>query len=128
MTFSSNEHLPASPRRDESRERFWLERAELGAGRSGFAAHALMRLAAGEDAYGYRWRDTPLDELLAELTEEAADLGAWGVLARQALEHQTWASDGDRIARRLHAAIHCGAQAHLELVRARRELYAGSRA
>jgi hypothetical protein len=111
--------------RDGSRERPWLELAELSAGRSGFLEHALMRLAAGEHAYGNRWAHMGLDHLLRELTEEAADIGAWGVLALQALEHHPSAHDVDRIARQLHAALLWAAYAHLELVLARRELHAG---
>jgi hypothetical protein len=59
--------------------------------------------------------------LIDELAEEAADLGAWGVLALQALHHDLALSSDDRewISRRLSAAILWGAYAHLELSRAR---------
>jgi hypothetical protein len=116
-----------SPRkiRNESRERFWLQGAERGAGRSGFASHALMRLAAGERAYGDRWAGMGIDHLLGELSEEAADIGAWAVLALQALEREgeLGASDDEWIAARLRAAILWGAYAHYEVLRARPELH-----
>lgn len=112
--------------RNRRAERLWLERAELEAGRSGFAEHALMRLDAGEQTYGDSWAERMVDELLGELTEEAADLGAWGVLALQAL----WASATDtrrahRITEQLEAAIASGAGAHSLLIQARRLLAGG---
>lgn len=111
--------------RDEPRERHWLEHAEMQAGRSGFSRHAAHRLAAGDHAYGDRWARRELAELLAELSEEAADLGAWGVLALQALELQHLPNLVQRqIADRLHATIRLGAHAHRELVRSRLELRA----
>ena len=110
-------------RRDSARELRWLERAELDAGRSGFARHASQRLTAGEHAYGDRWTTLGLDRLLRELLEEAADLGAWGVLALQTLERVPGAIDAERIAARLTAAIRQGAQAHYELASASRGLH-----
>jgi len=53
---------------------------------AGWARHAAVRLEAGEDAYGERWTTLGTEALLDELAEGAADLGAWGALARQALD------------------------------------------
>lgn len=118
--------LVGRPRREESRERLWVEHAELDAGRSGVVEHALMRLAAGERAYGDdRWATVTLDELLGELSEEAADIGAWGALALEALERSRGGLDRGVIAARVYAAILWGAYAHLEIVHARLELKNG---
>lgn len=105
-------------------ERGWLEQAELEAGRSGFTEHATQRLDAGDAVYGDQWAGRGVDELLIELGEEAADLGSWGVLARQALELETALEPDARaqIAIRVERAIELGAHAHRELVRARLEL------
>ncbi|PZS12462.1 MAG: hypothetical protein DLM64_04870 [Solirubrobacterales bacterium] len=95
-----------------------LAGAEQQAGESGFAAHAERRLEAGERAYGHRWAQVGLPELLAELLEEAADLGAWGVLALQELEADATlrAADRDLIEVGLNAALMWGAFAHKALV------------
>lgn len=109
--------------RDPRAEQRWLVVAELSAGQSGFTRHALMRLDAGQQAYGEGWTARPVDELLGELAEEAADLGAWGVLALQALElGRLDRTVRARIADLLRDAILAGAQAHRALVDARREL------
>jgi hypothetical protein len=73
--------------RDLVRERRWLEDAERDSSPSGFAAHAQERLREGQETYGDRWAAESMATLLTELQEEAADLGAWGVLALQALSH-----------------------------------------
>ena len=114
---------PVGPR-DQLRERRWLVLAELTAGRSGFSRHALMRLAAGDRAYGDQWTNRTVDELLGELTEEAADIGSWGVLALQALAdaHTLGAERRERIAALLEDALTAGAHAHRALVGARREI------
>jgi hypothetical protein len=122
MTRRSENLRSSEPaRRDERRERCWLEAAELRAERSNVAAHANRRLAAGERAYGNRWTELGVVRLLTELAEEAADLGAWGVLALQALEHDTGirTTQRDAIANALHDAILYGAHAHAALTRAR---------
>jgi hypothetical protein len=116
------------PQRNPQRERDWLERAELHAGWSGFAEHTITRLAAGERAYGDRWTELGVERLLAELSEEAADLGAWSVLALQALEHAELPQPCfERIAALLHATILCGAHAHQALAGAGRELRTATR-
>jgi hypothetical protein len=47
--------------------------------------HVLVRLHRGAIEYGDRSFARPLIELLDELSEEAADLGAWAVIADHAL-------------------------------------------
>lgn len=110
--------------RDRERERSWLEHAELAGGRSGFVEHALGRLSAGDSAYGDRWAQLDVDQLLIELAEEAADLGSWGVLALQALDCDQGLSAATRgqLATRLERTLALGARAHHELARARLEL------
>lgn len=107
--------------RDHGAERTWLIAAERAAGAGHFTTHALRRLDAGQAAYGDRWATLGLHRLVHELLEEAADLGAWGVLALEALERDA-ASLSDTQRRRLegllHAAIVAGARAHRELERA----------
>lgn len=95
-----------------------LDVAERQAGGSGFADHAERRLEAGERAYGHRWTEVGLPTLLAELLEEAADLGAWGVLALQALEAEPTlgAAERDLVEVALNAALMWGAFAHKALV------------
>lgn len=121
---STRSRTGQSTRRDKRAERRWLLIAELHAGQSGFARHALARLAAGQLAYGDQWATRAPDELLRELTEEAADVGAWGVLALQALErdHNLDAHTRRRVCRDLEATLLDGARAHEALVTARRTL------
>ncbi len=125
MTQSGKKHLAAAelPQRDENRELVWLGLAELDAGESGFADHAHRRLAVGEQIYGDQWARRTLGELVDELSEEAADLGSWGVLALQALEHvDIGAAQRDLIATSLQAAMLWGAYAHRALAIARGHL------
>ncbi len=117
--------------RQEARELLWLELAELDAGASGFAEHAIRRLAEGERLYGSHWAELGLERLVDELLEEAADLGAWGVLALQALEalelHEPNLDGprGELIATALRAAILWGAFGHRALTIARGHLEDG---
>lgn len=110
--------------RHHALEKTWLRRAEIDAGAASFAAHAIARLDAGASVYGERWAELGVERLITELAEEAADLGAWGVLALQALELKQALSAAARaaIASRVHAAILAGGRAHRELERARDEL------
>ncbi|MCW2951030.1 MAG: hypothetical protein JWQ48_200 [Conexibacter sp.] len=71
--------------RDRYRERRWLEGVTATVP-NGFVAHARDRLEMGEALYGARWATAGIAQLLAELAEEAADLGAWSALALQALD------------------------------------------
>lgn len=110
-------------RRDETQEAAWLALAETKAGRSGFARHVTARLLAGESAFGNRWAGLGLARLLVELTEEAADLGSWGVLALQALELEELPGETrERLGRLIEQTIALGASAHRGLVQARLEL------
>lgn len=58
----------------------------------GWAAHVRQRLALGEREYRDRWRERGALALVLEALEEAADLGGWGVLAQQALDHMALAA------------------------------------
>lgn len=128
MTRANKRLATAVPQRDENRERVWLDLAELDAGESSFADHANRRLAAGEHLYGEWWARRTLGELVDELSEEAADLGSWGVLALQALEHlDIGGAQRDLIATSLQATMLWGAYAHRALAIARGHLDAPAR-
>lgn len=103
--------------RDPAREQRWLEDA---AGPSQtFAPHARRRLDRGETDYGDRWTRTPLDRLLAELAEEAADLGAWSVLIAQALDAEGVPADvREHVTAALRVAARAGGEAHAAVERA----------
>lgn len=110
-----------TPRRDRHRERAWLDRAERSAGASGFAAHARRRLEMGERCYGDRWATVGLPVLLRELAEEAADLGAWSVLAAQALDGVPLDHSGrEAVAGLLADAAEHGGRAHAAIAAAQR--------
>lgn len=97
--------------RDLGLERVFLDAAELGSETRGFADHARRRLHAGERAYAGRWANVGWDQLVHELTEEAADLGAWAVLALQTIERDVpeQARDATRL---LEVIARAGAEAH----------------
>ena len=79
-----------------------------------FVAAVTERLDAGEATHGDRWRSMGAHRLLAEVREEAADIGGWGVLADQALDRE-----GDQAARQaLAEAIEAGALACTAIDRA----------
>ncbi len=88
-----------SQQRDLACERRWLEDAERNSSPSGFAVHAQERLRDGQEAYGDQWAGESMARLLTELQEEAADLGAWGVLALQALSHAERTQNLDDLSR-----------------------------
>ena len=118
--------MPRQPRRDPARELAWLHEAvrDLGIGDAAFVDHALRRLALGQELYGDRWTELGFDRLLGELEEEAVDIGAWGVLALQALETDPCISDAmrDHIALVLHVAIAFGACSYQAITIARQDL------
>jgi hypothetical protein len=67
----------------------------------------------------------PLERLIDELAEEAADLGSWGVLALERLEHvEMSAAHRDLISATLQAVILWAAYAHKGLSIAR--IHAGT--
>ena len=105
-------------RRDPDRERAFL--AEAARGHQPFVDHALARLDAGDELYGDSWVWIGMRRHLAELLEEAADLGAWAVLAHQALDHEPRLSavDRQRVAGAVAAAARHGARAHAALTAA----------
>jgi hypothetical protein len=115
------------PARDPARELLWLELAEASAGHAGFTDHVLARLAAGQHVYGDEWAGLSFDRLLTELEEEAADIGAWGVLALQKLAANPDVSDAmrDHIAIVVHVAIAMAAYAYQALKLAREDLKLG---
>ena len=87
------------------------------------------RLAVGQELYGDRWAGLGFERLLSELEEEAADIGAWGVLALQAVQTAPNVSDvmRDHIWLLVHVAIALGAYSYqaLALVRGDLEQRAG---
>jgi len=94
-----------------------------GQGGAGWARHAAVRLEAGEDTYGERWSTLGTEALLDELAEEAADLGAWGALARQALDLEPVdAATVHRVAAALDRVAEAGAAAYAALLDARQAL------
>jgi len=94
-----------------------------GEGGAGWARHARVRLEAGEDAYGERWTTLGTDALLDELAEEAADLGAWGALTRQALDLEPVdAATVHRVAAALDRVAEAGAAAYAALLDGRQAL------
>jgi hypothetical protein len=98
--------------RDLAREtRFLTEGAR---GDRPFIDDAQARLAAGEDTFGDSWMWIGIRRHLTELLEEAADLGAWGCLADQALDRENDLSDLHREQLRsvLVVAARRGASAH----------------
>ncbi len=90
---------------------------------AGWARHAAVRLEAGEDMYGERWTTLGTEALLDELAEGAADLGAWGALARQALDLEPVdAATVHRVAAALDRAAEAGTAAYAALLDARQAL------
>jgi hypothetical protein len=112
----------ATTHRDPERERTFLDAAARG--HHPFVTQAQVRLEAGEELYGTSWAWIGVRRHLAELLEEAADLGSWAALADQALDHERDLSDVDRqrIAGVLAAAAEQGARAHAALTVAARAL------
>jgi hypothetical protein len=96
-----------------------LELAEAEAGESGFAEHALCRLAK-EEAYGEGLMR------LGDLAETAADLGSRAVLSLQALNHEIDRASPHRelIETALRASVLFGALAYKALILARDHLLA----
>lgn len=70
--------------RDKAYEAELLERA-LGNDQHDqrFAAAVLERLELGQQLYGTRSLELPLEELLREIREETLDVGAWSLLCAQ---------------------------------------------
>jgi hypothetical protein len=117
--------LSSDPVGDELKAVLVLELAEAEAGQSGFAAHALCRLAR-EEAHGENWMRLDLPGFISEIAETAAELGSLGVLSLQALDHATDADSPHRefIASALRASIVFGGLTYKALVLARDHLSA----
>jgi hypothetical protein len=79
--------LSSDPVGDELNAVLVLELAEAEAGESGFAAHALDCLAARRGLYGEDWGRLDLARVISGLSEGAADLGSWGAVSLQTLDH-----------------------------------------
>jgi hypothetical protein len=111
-------------RRDPERELAWLESAtaDLGEAGAAFVEHARRRLSLGEEAYGDAWAGRTVEQLVDEMVEETLDVGAWGVLALQALELDTTITSMNRthVATVIHAAVAIAARSHQALTIARR--------
>lgn len=94
--------------RTETVEREFLERAAVD--HEAFVEHVLARLELGEELYGDQWARRSVRDLLGELLEEAADLGAWGALTQQVLA--TEMPGRASIAALVDLAAYHGARAH----------------
>jgi hypothetical protein len=101
--------------RDLDREQRFLRDAARG--REPFVEHATARLDVGEEPYGDSWAWIGIRRHLAELAEEAADLGSWAALADQALDREQELADVDRARIRavLELVARRGAEAHAAL-------------
>lgn len=97
--------------RDHQRERELLERVQ---GPAEFTALVLSRLAAYEAEHGNTGWDRPVDQLLGEIEEEAADIAGWGVGAAHQLD--------DTQLHRLVVAMSLGAAAWREIRELRNQL------
>jgi hypothetical protein len=103
--------------RDLEREQRFLR--EAARGHQPFVDQATARLEAGEEPFGDSWAWIGIRRHLAELLEEAADVGSWAALADQALDREQLSDvDRQRIAAVLQLAARHGAQAHEALSQA----------
>ena len=100
-----------SARNLKREQRFLTEAAR---GHDPFVRHATARLEAGEEPFGDSWCWIGVRKHLAELLEEAADLGSWAALCDQTADHDPRLSDVDRERVRAVLALvaRLGAQAH----------------
>jgi hypothetical protein len=82
-------------------------------GRSTWITHALNRLALGAIEYEDASLSRPLMELLEEIAEEAADLGAWAAITQRVVDGRD-DIDGEireHLGSALRGAAFCGAHA-----------------
>lgn len=114
--------------RDLDRERRFLRDAARA--HAPFVEHASERLAAGEEPFGDSWAWIGVRRHLAELLEEAADLGAWAALCEQALDRELElaAEDRQRLRAVVQIAARAGAEAHEALTGAAQALPHGGQA
>lgn len=89
--------------------------------RGGWASHVTTRLDRVVTEYGDRALRRRLLVLLDELSEESADIGAWAVIAHQALEHRDDLEEDERelIGQALSDAALAGAHAWARIGQAR---------
>jgi hypothetical protein len=112
--------------RDPARELLWLLRAEGSVDASevsaGFTRAALARL--GHSVSDQVPAVSRLEPIIGQMERAAADLGAFGVLARQAVELDELPSDAERefIATTLHLSMAFGAYAYHAIALTRRHL------
>ncbi|WP_249021056.1 hypothetical protein [Conexibacter sp. S30A1] len=98
--------------------------AEASCGHLAFVEQALARLDAGQAEYGDSWAWIGVRRHVAELAEEAADLGAWSALADQALDHEhaLGTDERERVRQVLRRVASLGAASHRLLTEAAAEL------
>jgi hypothetical protein len=109
-------------RRDPLAERVLLDRSQRLARLSAasWPQQVEERLEVGQGLYGDSWADRPLSELLAEISEEALDIGAWGCLAAQALSACELGAQANLVVGEMLAqAMGAAATAHAHLIAAR---------
>jgi len=105
-------------RRDRAIEVAFIEAAARG--ERAFIEHVAARLEAGQELYGDQWRGRGVAELVGELLEEAADVGAWSALTLQAVDLEPLAdADRLRLGALLTVAVQHAAGAHAALCSAR---------
>jgi hypothetical protein len=110
-----------SARRDLDRERRFLRGAAPLA--PPFREHASRRLVTGEQEYGDSWATRGLADLLLEISEECADIGAWCALTEQALElSDIDPGDREHVSSALLCAARMGALAWARINQAQRLL------
>jgi hypothetical protein len=118
-----SDQLPSARVLDEPQAVLVLELAETEAGASGFAEHALCRLAAAGEGHGNGSAPRDLSRLISELSQSAADLGSWGVASLQALDREIDAGPRrELIENALRASVLFGALTYQALVLARNHL------
>ncbi len=113
-----------SAQRDLSRERRFLRAAAPLA--PPFREHASRRLVTGEREYGESWATRGIADLLLEISEECADLGAWCALTEQALDlSDIDPADREHVSAALLCAARMGALAWARVAHARVRLAKG---
>lgn len=117
---------PGRPLRDPGRELALLRDAvaDLGVGDLAFVDHALQRLTDEHDLDDDALAQLGFEPLLSALEDRAADIGACGVLALEALDAEPGLSDTmrDHLGSVVHVAIALGAYSYQAMTIARVDL------
>lgn len=117
---------PGRPLRDPGRELALLRDAvaDLGAGDLAFVDHALQRLTDEHDLDDDALAQLGFEPLLSALEDRAADIGACGVLALEALDAESDLSEPMREHLRIvvHVSIALGAYSYQAMTIARLDL------